>query len=646
VGTIVLPTDPASTFTATVAGKYILQLTATNAVGTAISAVTISVSTSIGSAVRNQCVNCHTGAGVGAGVYNNWSSSVHAANKVVCYNCHSGADTGAHPGSTANVCATCHYAGGDGGVPVTHDYVANPCSVCHIFAHSLALKAVAGSVAARHTAMSSASAYKVQYKLTGSTVNCATCHNPSNETILQSAARKAWAESGHGETTALPWIPGSSHLWRSSGNANNYAVAASGTDCVRCHTPEGFAQFVGGATPFTNVNPVASAAAAVVSSPLSCNACHANPLNATSDRLVVPQVTTYYNISSAGVQKTHLAANFPDVGESNMCIPCHAGRVSGSALADASAKGFNFTTNGFQNSHYMAAAGLMYVKVGFTAYTTATTNSGDGKGAAASYGQTMTSEADNTVNTAGATVIGKLTSTHRKLGTIGIRNDSHNPLFFGTVALPVTGNLDTNGPCVTCHLQGYTNAGTKRPDAGHSLAVKSAAWDQVCTNCHAAEVGYATDGTPLLVEEQKIPFDTAMSILKNLVQTKLPCEYDSSVYPYFFKVGFAHTAANAFKAFGNVKKEGAAFNLNLLSREPYAYVHARTYTRRLIYDSIDYLDDGLMNQSVQTYVESLTTYGNRPTDASGISANDEVWKYLNAYNRVSPFGWYSPLQRP
>jgi hypothetical protein len=490
--------------------------------------------------------------------------------------------------------------------------------------------------------VASTGTYKVQYTLTGSTgtspVACGTCHSPAGETTLQAAAREAWAESGHGETTALPWIPASNHLWRSSGFAASYADAASGSDCVRCHTPEGFAQFVSGATPFTNVKAVASAADAAINSPLNCNACHVNSLNATSDRLAVPQVTVYYNISTAGVQKTHLAATYPNVGESNMCIPCHAGRVSGAALADAGTKGFNFTTNGFQNSHYMAAAGLMYVKSGFTAFVPANTVVA---GITDSYGQTLTSDADQTVKTDGTATAGKLTSTHRKLGTTAIRGDTHNAAFF------VAGNLDTNGPCVTCHLQGYTNAGDKRPGAGHSLEIDSAAWNQVCNNCHAAE-GIA------LIEEEKEPFDDAMGVLKSLVQTKLNCVYDSSAYPYFYKNDGTHITGNAstgtaFKAFGNVKNEGAAFNLNLLAREPFAYVHARTYTRRLIYDTVDYLDDGVINLSVASYLTKPIAGGGlaltKPADASGTTANDKLFQYFLKYDRTTKV-WNTASERP
>jgi hypothetical protein len=54
---------------------------------------------------------------------------------------------------------------------------------------------------------------------------------------------------------------------------------------------------------------------------------------------------------------------------------------------------------------------------------------------------------------------------------------------------------------------------------------------------------------------------------------------------------------------------GACFNINLLTREPAAFAHARTYTRRLIYDTIDWLDDNTMNLSV-----SATAVATDPAD--------------------------------
>jgi len=50
---------------------------------------------------------------------------------------------------------------------------------------------------------------------------------------------------------------------------------------------------------------------------------------------------------------------------------------------------------------------------------------------------------------------------------------------------------------------------------------------------------------------------------------------------------------------------GAAFNFNLFEHDPGAYVHNRTYVKRLVYDSIDWLDDASMNNSVGASLNAL-----------------------------------------
>lgn len=56
---------------------------------------------------------------------------------------------------------------------------------------------------------------------------------------------------------------------------------------------------------------------------------------------------------------------------------------------------------------------------------------------------------------------------------------------------------------------------------------------------------------------------------------------------------------------------GAAFNYNLIIHDPGAYAHNRYYIKRLIYDSIDWLDDNNLNSSVSATLNALpdsTTY--------------------------------------
>lgn len=79
---------------------------------------------------------------------------------------------------------------------------------------------------------------------------------------------------------------------------------------------------------------------------------------------------------------------------------------------------------------------------------------------------------------------------------------------------------------------------------------------------------------------------------------------------------------------------GAFSNYNLLSKDPGGFVHNRRYAKRLIFDSIDWLDDGKLNKSVcdptvrywnnvkgRQYM-SLNTYG-----TNGLAGVNDYFKY-------------------
>jgi len=50
---------------------------------------------------------------------------------------------------------------------------------------------------------------------------------------------------------------------------------------------------------------------------------------------------------------------------------------------------------------------------------------------------------------------------------------------------------------------------------------------------------------------------------------------------------------------------GAAFNYNLLKHDPGAFAHNSNYVKRLIYDSIDWLDDNQLNHSAGVTLNAL-----------------------------------------
>lgn len=396
--------------------------------------------------------------------------------------------------------------------------------------------------------------------------------------------------------------------------------------CQRCHTATGASNYLNAPATYDNTkndfshlfNAATGKAwstttkAATQQEMLYCWACHSNA-GAGVIRNPGAQSFTYSNGATA---------SYTDMSSSNVCIACHSGRETGASidgLSDAS-----MSNVGFVNSHYMAAAGLMYVKSGYTNFVPASTVIGT-----STYGASLTSDADG----------GALTSTHRKLGTAAMATDSH------------TGGQGfiTDGACVTCHMP------LKNGQKSHSLAIDGNTFNAVCSKCHTSEgttTLTAANFKTAFVEEQAVPFQNALTLAVTLLKNKYNIEYDSAAYPYFFKGGLAHTSANAQKDWtiggtlsaANAKKlMGACFNINLLSREPAAYVHARTYARRLLYDSIDFLDDGIINLSVgATAVATTPSVYVKDTTAGGTTTAS--MQYLLSYDRTT-LAWKSP-ERP
>jgi hypothetical protein len=347
--------------------------------------------------------------------------------------------------------------------------------------------------------------------------------------------------------------------------------------CQRCHTATGAANFMSNPKTYDQTaNDFSHLAGWTTTNKASkqreviyCWACHSN---AGSGVLRTPGAfTASYNFQGA-------PAKFPDIGASNVCVTCHSGRESGETITALT----DFTNVGFKNSHYRAAAGLMYVKSGFTAFIDPNTPIGT-----STYGKSLTSDADG----------GALTSTHRKLGTTAINGDSHNPAVF------TPGNFDANGPCVTCHM---TAAGRPNRITSHSWKINANAYNQVCINCHTSEIGVpltADNFHAIFLKPNEEIFQDALKLAQAILLSRFNIKYDAAAHPYFYdltKDPTGKTPVTDWTRGGTadgMKVMGACYNMNLLNRDPASYAHARTYARRLLYDTIDFLDDGIINLS-------------------------------------------------
>ncbi|GLI37126.1 hypothetical protein KI811_18040 [Geobacter hydrogenophilus] len=444
---------------------------------------------------------------------------------------------------------------------------------------------------------------------------CQTCHNPHDTTTLMTINQQ-WAGSAHAATADLPFTE---DPWRKQSSGN----------CGRCHTGSGFRYYVTNAQAvlpkatfgqYTNAREV-----------VGCSACHTDYSwkRISSD----PSITSFINFSTPYKRSAGIGKNFPsNVGDTKLCVPCHAGRTGGGDVWAVA----TLSNASVPSAHYLPAAGLMYMKQGFIDFVPGNTVIGT-----STYAKTLLSADD---------LSGGVTSTHRKLGTTAINGDSHNPAFF------VSGNLDSNGPCVVCHMKG-----------GHSLKINASAFDQVCVKCHDSEGGVALTNAnfgTIFLEPQKEVFENALKLAAALFESKynIRVVFDAtSGSAGFYDLTLDATGATACKDWtrgGTLTATearyllGAAFNVKLLSNDPAAYAHARTYTRRLIYDTIDFLDNKVNDLSVGTtalatqpavYAKGATAYtdGTLTTLATGTT---ESMVYLIRWSRTTG-AWDAP-ERP
>ncbi|MCM0082544.1 NapC/NirT family cytochrome c [Geomonas sp. Red32] len=485
---------------------------------------------------------------------------------------------------------------------------------------------------------------------------CSACHQVHN-TLAGNMERKTWAQSAHGSTDFA-------------------RLAGGGSGCsTRCHNAAGFIAAM------ANPTKVVGGTMTAQDQMVTCNACHSNAplgkirnLPGTSASAFRAYTTSNpgYGFAPYNKLNPNKKAYYPDMAGSNVCIVCHAGTTEGSATSfGCSDPYFANSTSALKlkrsstiSQHNMPSAAVMYVKFGFmnlsTGVTGVTSNA---------YLNGLTSDQDPGYGQA----VGGIGSTHRKLGTNAIHGDSHNPSFF------VPGNLDSNGPCATCHVTG-----------SHSFRIDQAAINAVCSNCHTSENGQAIATQAafeqFFLDPQKEVYNNAIALGATVVNKKIadynaaltstpnalgysttnPLQflvainpftsvqpgklsfvkflepagnatyptYDptegtiftasssttsstyaapgttyanylapaATTYPYYstdwtntaIALGYSQSAGDA----GYTKFVGALSNLAFFAKDQGGFAHARTYSRRLIYDSIDFLDNGKLDMSV------------------------------------------------
>lgn len=577
------------------------------------------------------CLGCHTGTTsrvTGNSVAADWLRSAHAS----------------APGGAS--CDDCHHVDGhpqNGSIPsLPNDTV---CLQCHT--NTVPIRTQSAHFANRSASFLGLPISRFSTTLinpvttianpgsetTSSWSSCNGCHNPHDVTTLLTVNRQ-WAQSGHGDTTAEAF------------NEDPFLKANNGV-CNRCHSATGFRWYMTlGAQ--TVITPARLGAYSSAKEVISCNACHTDYSwrRLSSDPRVAFQVYSTPYVRFPNVSKRIPGSNFPstasNIGDTQLCVPCHAGRTGarvGAAITLSpipTALAPTVVNTAPFDSHYFPAAGVMYGKMGFINFTsqaavlpavTATTGTtGFGAISATTYGQSLITSED---------ITGGVTSTHRRLGTAAIVGDSHAPSFF------VPGRLDSNGPCVVCHMT-----------AGHTLAFDDTTFAQntynaVCINCHTSERGTplnAGNFMDLFVHENRAQMFDALALATVLLEQNYGISInltDDEALETPQDVSFVFTATGrsagitgitagsaittttwnayllanpSFTPLQVYKLKGALYNVILNYKENTAFLHARSLTRRLIYDAVDFLDDGLMNQSAGATAQTVSASGSASTN--------------------------------
>jgi hypothetical protein len=302
---------------------------------------------------------------------------------------------------------------------------------------------------------------------------------------------------------------------------------------------------------------------------------------------------------------------FPDVFNSNVCMACHTGRENGESIRQLNIQpgmpAFDFKNQTFVSSHYLTAGATMFTVSGY-------------EFSGRSY-QNMN------------------TFLHDKIGTPDV---------------PRTGS---SGPCIGCHMSRPNKNGNhlflpvSRSSSTLTAGTFTGIASEVCIICHI------TSNTVLLeiVNEQKEQFHEALEALNDRLVAR--GYVFSPINPYFFnaiapvdvtyveqdqtvhcqknlpirnwqtgasityKVSVSSTGTwscvldqtlNAGVDGTGKNNMGAAFNYNLIEHDPGAFVHNRMYVKRLIYDSIDWLDDNSLNYSTGATLDSLCSVATPP----------------------------------
>jgi hypothetical protein len=188
-----------------------------------------------------------------------------------------------------------------------------------------------------------------------------------------------------------------------------------------------------------------------------------------------------------------------------------------------------------------------------------------------------------------------------------------NPSFFEHDII----GQNADGPCASCHMGPASNgkpSHTFEPVITDASGTITEITNQaLCNECHTGTRAI----TPAVLEEESAGYSQATTILNNWVG-------NVTGYTNYLNLAISSSNINTKDANGNFivpnNAYGAFQNGMFYANEPCAYVHNDFYIKRLIFDSIDWMDDGVLEGTISidatTYPEAAVWYG-APTGTTG-----------------------------
>ncbi|QWV96436.1 cytochrome C [Geomonas nitrogeniifigens] len=526
-------------FIPVVPGTYVLQLAEMAGAKTLASdTVQITVTNSVTGYMRTNCNGCHSSHGVyPSTAFSLWSTGSHRTAGIHCITCHTNSAMPTPVNTNTVNGSTFTIAYASAGTVGS-----NFCATCH---PTSIVTAFSGSP---HNANG---------------LTCSTCHTGG----------------GHRPDVADSVCNGCHR--DSTGNVANHPFAIGANPCIACHNPHSTAGSAAGATPVHfNTMTAAGYPASYVTSRSNCSNCHAD----SSSNLAVRQ---------QWARSAHAAvADAPWKGEDFKtkagCVQCHTttGFVAWSSAKITAAWGsaadktkevlscvgcHSDISNGILRSvtpvrPYAEDPGYQYPNLGKS-------NICLGCHSGTNNGQSIAVRRDNFADFGNL----KFIDPHFMAvgGTSYAKGGYHFPgrSYSGESTHTRLGLSDANGPCVACHK----NAGN-----GHTFVTGAL---PVCAGCHGSSLSEAG------LAAERAAFLNGLEILK----AQLAAKGFGTTSP---TAGFSTTNWGSGENGANTM--GAAFNYVLLASEPGAYAHNPMYAQQLLLDSLDYLDNAQLDNSVAT----------------------------------------------